>query len=151
MMNVSIDTDGTGVVTLPVQSMPITAADSGAARAQAVEVLVAYTAATGQRQYAHDPASAFRNQIVRTLAATILHRDAPRWQVERRSTVASLDERRDPRKLGRIAKVDFTHADGHRRGHASRAASRATTVSTRPHAWRPSNPRSLPAIAPRRE
>ena len=53
MMNVSIDTDGTGVVTLPGQSVPITAADSDAARAQAVEVLVAYTATTGRRQYAH--------------------------------------------------------------------------------------------------
>ena len=50
MMNVSIDTDGTGVVTLPGRSVPITAADSDAARAQAVEVLVAYTATTGRRQ-----------------------------------------------------------------------------------------------------
>lgn len=53
MMNVSIDTDGTGIVTLPGQSVPIIAADPDAARAQAVEILVAYTATTGRRQYAH--------------------------------------------------------------------------------------------------
>lgn len=52
-MNVTIDTDGTGVVTVPGHSVPINAADSDAARAEAVEILISYTAHTGQRQYAH--------------------------------------------------------------------------------------------------
>lgn len=53
MMNVTIDTDGTGVVTVPGHTVPIKAADSDAARAEAVEILISYTAHSGQRQYAH--------------------------------------------------------------------------------------------------
>jgi hypothetical protein len=53
MMNVTIDTDGTGVVTLPGQSIPIVAPDSDAARAQAVNILLEYTARAGSRQYVH--------------------------------------------------------------------------------------------------